>query len=106
MKAIILAMMLLAFAFAQSQALIDCIEEKCPDESAKCKKTSGCEDKLYKCVKKCGEKVAQTCYALCLGVSGPSVDVCLCAVNKKCITNVSKADVVALNLIGAIETYL
>ncbi len=102
----IVAMLLLALAFAQSAELRKCIEDKCPEQYTKCKATSGCEAKLEKCAKQCGEKVAQTCWTLCLGTPGAAANVCTCAVNQKCITNVAKLDVVGLNLMGAISTYL
>lgn len=54
MKYLALIAIFLALAFAQSPALKACIEQKCPDQYAKCKATSGCEDKLKKCATKCG----------------------------------------------------
>lgn len=106
MKFIIVAMLLLALALAQSPELLDCIEKKCPDQYAKCKAASGCEDKLKKCAKQCGEKIAQTCWTICIGLPGAAANVATCAVNQGCITSVSKLDVVGLNLMGAISTYL
>lgn len=98
--------LLLAVAFTQSDALVKCIEQKCPDQYKKCKAAKGCEDKLRKCAEKCGEKVNQTCWTLCLGLPGAAANVALCAVNNGCIANASKADRVALNLMAAIETYM
>lgn len=105
MKVIVALLLLLALAVAQSPELRACIEERCPDQYKKCKSTSGCEAKLEKCAKQCGEKVAQTCWTLCIGLPGAAANVCTCAVNQKCITNVSKIDRVGLNLMEAIETY-
>lgn len=105
MKAILVFLLLVAIIFAQSTDLIACIEKNCPDQYAKCKSTSGCEDKLRKCADKCGEKVAQTCWSLCLGLPGAAANVALCAVDKKCLANVSKFDKVSLTLLSAIETY-
>ena len=106
MKVIIALMLLLAIVFAQSPELEKCLKEKCTDKYDACKKKSGCEDKLRKCVDKCGEKVAQTCWTLCLGVPGAAADVALCAVNQGCLSNVSKIDSIGLNLMGAINTYI
>ncbi len=107
MKAILIVLMLAVVCFAQSPALIDCIEKKCPDQYKKCKATSGCEDKLKKCAEKCGEKVAQTCWTLCLGLPGAAANVATCAVSQGCITNgVTMTDRIGLNLMSAIETYM
>lgn len=106
MKFILLAMLLVALTFAQSQELRDCIEAKCPEQFKKCKATSGCEAKLEKCAAKCGEKIAQTCWTLCLGVPGAAADVCVCAANAKCLGSASKLDVVGLNLMAAVSAYL
>ncbi len=103
MKAILLALLLLALVYAQSPELIKCIEERCPDQYAKCKKTSGCEDKLKKCAAKCGEKVAEACWSLCLGLPGAAANVALCAVNKGCLNGASKWDRIGLTLMSAIE---
>jgi hypothetical protein len=106
MKVFVVLCLVLALAFAQSAALTKCIEDKCPDQYKKCKATSGCEAKLKKCAEQCGEKIAQTCWTLCIGLPGAAANVCTCALNQKCITNVSKFDQVGLNLMQAIETYL
>jgi hypothetical protein len=106
MKIILVIMLLVALAFAQSPALIKCIEERCPDQYAKCKKASGCEDKLKKCADKCGETVAQTCWTLCLGLPGAAANVALCAVNQGCLAGSTQIDLIGLNLMGAISTYL
>ena len=103
MKAIIVAILLVAIINAQSPELVKCIEEKCPDEYAKCKKASSCESKLEKCANKCGEKLNQTCWTLCLGLPGTAANVALCAVNKGCITNMSKVDRLALSLMQTIS---
>lgn len=65
--------------------------------------TSGCEKKLSNCAEKCGEKVAQTCWTLCIGLPGAAANVCTCAVGKGCIKNASKIDVIGLNLMEAIN---
>lgn len=88
-KFILLALCLLVLANSQSAALMECIQQKCPDQYATCKAKSGCEDTLKKCVNQCGERINQTCYTFCVGVTGPASALCLCAVNQKCITNVS-----------------
>jgi hypothetical protein len=107
MKAILIVLMLAVVTFAQSPALIACIEAKCPDQYAKCKSTSGCEDKLKKCANQCGEKVAQTCWTLCLGLPGAAANVALCAVNQGCLAGeVTMIDRIGLNLMTAIETYM
>lgn len=103
MKVLIIAILLVALINAQSPELVKCIEEKCPDQYAKCKAKSGCEDKLNKCATKCGEKLNQTCWTLCLGLPGAAANVCLCAVNQACISNVSKADLMGLTLMQAIN---
>jgi hypothetical protein len=54
MKGIIIALFLISMVFAQSAALVECIEKNCPDQYSKCKKASGCEAKLNKCASKCG----------------------------------------------------
>lgn len=105
MKAILFALLLIALVFAQSPELTACIEQKCPDQYKKCKATSGCEDKLKKCATKCGEKVNQTCWTLCLGVPGAAANVCLCAVNVGCIANSSVADRLGLTLMNAISNF-
>lgn len=106
MKVIIALMLLLALAFAQSADLEKCLKEKCTDKYDKCKATKGCEDKLKKCADKCGEKLAQTCWTLCLGVPGAAANVCICAVNTGCISGISKFDTLGLNLMEAINTYM
>lgn len=103
MKAILLALLLLALVYTQSPALIECIEDRCPDQYSKCKNTKGCEDKLKKCAEKCGEKVAQTCWTFCLGSPGAAANVALCAVNQGCLSNTSKWDRIGLTLMSAIE---
>jgi hypothetical protein len=105
MKAILFAFLLVAFVFTQSPELIQCLQNKCPDQYKKCLATSGCEDKLRKCAAKCGEKVNQTCWSLCLGVPGAAANVCLCAVNQGCITNSSVLDRVGLTLMNAISNF-
>lgn len=106
MKAIIALMLLLALVFAQSAELRKCIEDKCPDQFKKCKSTSGCEAKLEKCAGKCGEKVAVSCWTLCLGLPGAAANVCTCAVNAGCLSGASTLDIIGLNLMGAINTYI
>jgi hypothetical protein len=106
MKVIVAILLLVALTFTQSPALKACIEEKCPDQYKKCQAASGCEAKLEKCAKQCGEKIAQTCWTLCIGIPGAAANVATCAVNQKCITNISKIDNVGLNLMQAIKTYL
>ena len=54
MKIILVLALIVALTFSQSPALVKCIEDRCPEQYAKCKKTSGCEDKLNKCATKCG----------------------------------------------------
>lgn len=105
MKVIVFAFLLIAFVFAQSPELMACIEQKCPDQYKKCKATSGCEDKLKKCAQKCGEKVNQTCWTLCLGVPGAAANVALCAVNQGCISNASVVDRAGLSLMNAISNF-
>ena len=102
MKAFIIAVLLVAIVYAQSPELVQCIEKNCPTQYDKCKKTKGCEDKLNKCAAKCGEKLNQTCWTLCLGLPGAAADVALCAVNKGCISSISKYDRIALTLMQAI----
>ena len=103
MKVIILSVVLVALVCAQSPELRACIEKNCPDQYSKCLKTSGCEAKLEKCANKCGEKLNQTCWTLCLGLPGAAADVALCAVNKGCITSMSKVDKAALTMMQAIS---
>lgn len=103
MKLIILTIVLFAIINAQSPELVECIEKRCPDQYSKCKATKGCEDKLKKCADKCGEKLNQTCWTLCLGLPGTTANVALCAVNQGCIANVSKADRLGLTLMAAIN---
>lgn len=103
MKAILFALFLIVLTLAQSPELVQCIEKKCPDQYKKCKSTSGCEDKLKKCAEKCGEKVAQTCWTLCLGTPGAAANVCTCAVNAGCIAKISKIDIIGLNLMQAVN---
>lgn len=105
MKVIVLLLALIALSLAQSEALIACIEKNCPDQYAKCKKTSGCEDKLRKCATKCGEKLNQTCWTLCLGFPGAAADVALCAVKQGCIAGDNIVEKVGLTLMGAINEY-
>jgi hypothetical protein len=104
MKVALIALALFGFVSAQSPELVKCIEAKCPDQYAKCKKTSGCEANLRKCADKCGEKVAQTCWTLCLGLPGAAANVALCAVNQGCLSG-TVADKLGLTLMSAIETY-
>ncbi len=61
--------------------LKSCIQEKCPDQFAKCEDQSGCEDKLWKCEDKCGAKVDILCWTFCLGGPGVPANVAICAVN-------------------------
>lgn len=105
MKVILFTLLLVALVFAQSPALTECIEKKCPEQYTKCKSSSGCEDKLRKCANKCGEKIAQTCWTLCLGITGAATNVALCAVNQGCITNASAIDRAALTLMHVIENF-
>lgn len=65
--------------------LESCIAERCPTEFAKCKSTSGCEDKLKKCEAKCGAKVDYTCWSFCIGTPGAAANVCNCAVKQGCL---------------------
>jgi hypothetical protein len=102
MKAIFLALLLVAVAIAQSPALRQCIKDKCPDQYDKCLKASGCEAKLEKCANQCGEKVAVSCWTLCIGIPGAAANVCTCAVNQGCLANVSKIDMIGLNLMQAV----
>jgi hypothetical protein len=106
MKVFIVLLTLIVLLAAQSEALIKCIEERCPDQYKKCKSTSGCEAKLKKCAEKCGEQVAVSCWTLCLGLPGAAANVATCAVNQKCLSNVSIVDRVGLNLMTAIETHV
>lgn len=103
MKIILLAFLLFAIAFAQSPALDQCLKDKCKDNYDKCKATSGCEAKLKKCADKCGEKIAQTCWTLCIGTPGAAANVANCAVKQGCITSVSLVDKVGLTLMQAIN---
>lgn len=105
MKVFVALCLLLALVFAQSPELVKCIEEKCPDQYKKCKAASGCEDKLKKCAEKCGEKIAQTCWTLCIGLPGAAANVATCAANQGCIKNAALFDRIGLNLMQAIETY-
>jgi hypothetical protein len=105
MKAVLILLLLVALAIAQSPELEKCIKEKCPDQYGKCQKTSGCEAKLKKCAEQCGEKVAQTCWTLCLGLPGAAANVALCAVNQGCIKNSSEVDIIGLTLMQAIENF-
>jgi hypothetical protein len=105
MKVFIVLLALIVLLTAQSAALKKCIEERCPDQYAKCLKAKGCEDKLNKCATKCGEKVDVGCWTLCLGLPGAAANVATCAVNQKCLANVSIVDTVGLNLMTAIEAY-
>lgn len=68
-------------------AVEDCIIERCNAQYVKCQQTTGCEDKVRKARAKCGDKVNALCYAGIVGYSGPAYDVCICAVNQKCISN-------------------
>ena len=103
MKVILLIVLLAAVINAQSPELIACIEKNCPDQYKKCEAAKGCKDKLEKCAVKCGEKLNQTCWTLCLGLPGTAANVALCAVNKGCIANMSKVDRAALTLMQAIS---
>ena len=103
MKFIVLAFLLLALVFAQSPELLDCIEKKCPDQYKKCKANKGCEDKLKNCAAKCGEKLNQSCWTLCLGLPGAAANVALCAVNQGCIAKISQSDKIGLSLMAAIN---
>ena len=103
MKVILLIILLAIVINAQSPALIECIEKGCPDQYKKCKAASGCEAKLEKCAAKCGEKLNQTCWTLCLGLPGAAANVALCAVSAGCIKNMSKVDRAALTLMQAIS---
>jgi hypothetical protein len=103
MKLIVLAFLLLALVFAQSPALLECIEKRCPDQYAKCKAASNCENKLKNCAAKCGEKLNQSCWTLCIGLPGAAANVALCAVNQGCISNASQVDTIGLTLMAAIN---
>ena len=105
MKAILVLLVLVALIAAQSPELVKCIEQKCPDQYKKCKATSGCEAKLNKCAAKCGEKLNQSCWTLCLGLPGAAANVALCAVNQGCIASVTAADRLGLTIMDAINTY-
>lgn len=102
-KAALVLLFLFAVCLCQSPELVECIEKNCPDQYKKCKATKGCEDKLNKCAAKCGEKVNQTCWTLCLGLPGAAADVALCAVNKGCIKNISLLDRIAMHAMQALE---
>jgi|688.fasta_scaffold111835_1 hypothetical protein len=103
MKAIILALLLIVLAIAQSPEVLSCIEKKCPDQYKKCLATNGCEAKLKKCAGQCGEQLNQTCWTLCIGLPGAAANVALCAVNNGCISSVSKIDMIGLNLMQAVH---
>ena len=103
MKVLLVTLILVALIAAQSPELEKCLKDKCPTEYNKCLATKGCEDKLKKCADKCGEKLNQTCWTLCLGLPGAAANVALCAVNKGCISNVSKWDRMGLTLMQAIS---
>ena len=69
-------------------ALLDpqqCIEEKCPDQWAKCQKDSKCIPTLQACEKKCDTKT--TCWELCLSSKGDqaATDVAKCAAANHCL---------------------
>ena len=102
MKVLLIIVLLAVIINAQSPELEACLEKKCPDQYKKCKATSGCESKLRKCADKCGEKLNQTCWTLCLGLPGAAANVALCAVNQGCIASMSKTDRAALTLMQAI----
>ena len=102
MKIILVLALLVAIVFAQSKELTECIEQKCPDQFKKCKAASGCEAKLKKCADKCGEKLNQSCWTLCLGLPGAAANVALCAVNQGCIKNMTLLDRIALQAIEAL----
>lgn len=79
------------FSDVVGDALEDCLIAKCPTEYANCKKKAGCEDILFKCRDKCGEKVDQTCWTNCL-LGKPLIitttsAVANCAVKVGCISN-------------------
>lgn len=80
MKVILLAV-ILAFAFAQSPELVECIESRCPDAYKKCLAATGCEDKVKRCAEKCGEVYDFSCWSGCVGLFGKATNVCVCAVN-------------------------
>ena len=105
MKFGVVACVLLGLVCAQSPELDACLKANCKDTYDKCKATKGCEDKLRNCANKCGEKLNQTCWTLCLGLPGAAANVALCAVNKGCISNASNMDKLGLTLMNAIETY-
>lgn len=106
MKAILIVLLLVALVLAQSPELVKCIEAKCPDQYKKCKSTSGCEAKLNKCATKCGEVYDQSCWTFCLTVPGAAANVCICSVNQGCITKISAADRLGLNLMDFINANL
>ena len=103
MKAILVLLVLVVLTIAPSPDLEKCIEDKCPDQYKKCKAARGCEDKLNKCEAKCGAKLDQTCWTLCLGLPGAAANVALCAVNQGCISNISQADRMGLTLMEVID---
>ena len=102
-KIILVLLFLVAIGFAQSPALVECIEKKCPDQYKKCKSASGCEAKLKKCADKCGEKLNQSCWTLCLGLPGAAANVCLCAVNQGCISKMTLLDRIALQAMNVLD---
>ena len=102
-KIILVLLFLVAIGFAQSPELVKCIEQQCPDQYKKCKSTSGCEKKLNSCAAKCGEKLNQSCWTLCLGLPGAAANVCLCAVNKGCIKNMTVLDRISLQAMNILD---
>ena len=84
MKAILIVL-ILAIAYAQSPELEACIKEKCPDQYQKCHDDGVCEEKVKKCAEKCGEVYDFGCWSGCVGLFGKATNVCICAVNEKCI---------------------
>ncbi len=106
MKTILLIFLIFAVAFSDAcDDLQACVQVQCPDQYAKCKSTSGCEDKVRKCCNQCGAKVNQTCYTFCIGVPGAAANVATCAANKGCVKSISPFDRAGLNLLRAIESY-
>lgn len=87
-----LVFVLCLFLFVNSQidpTLDKCLRDRCSTEYAKCEATSGCKAKMEKCLNQCGAKINQTCWTFCIGTPGAAANLANCAVNQKCITNVS-----------------
>ena len=99
---LVVLLCLFAFGLPKHDELKKCLKERCPDQYDKCLKAKGCEDKLDKCADKCGVKLNQTCWTLCLGLPGAAANVCICAVNQACIDNMTLLDRIALQAMQAV----